>query len=122
MSELLQNACEQALLLLERERFAGDSEATVVRAVLRSALVSQEPVSVNAVLSEGHAVNEISVRFEREQVEVTRDGTLPPFEPDYQRVFIPGLTTVYVTVDGEELPPMTPEQYSTWAALSGGPR
>lgn len=59
---------------------------------------------------------EITVRFEREQVEVTRDGTLPPFIADYQRKFVPGLTTVYVTVDGEELPPMTPEAYEVWKA------
>lgn len=34
----LRNGCEQALLLLERQRFAEDSEAKVVRAVLRGAL------------------------------------------------------------------------------------
>lgn len=37
-AEALKNACEQALLLLERDRFADDDEAKVVRAVLRSAL------------------------------------------------------------------------------------
>lgn len=37
-SELLYNACEQALLLLERKRFEDDPEAKVVRAVLRGAL------------------------------------------------------------------------------------
>lgn len=35
---VLVNACEQALLLLERKRFEEDSEAKVVRAVLRGAL------------------------------------------------------------------------------------
>ena len=56
----------------------------------------------------------LEIRMEREQIEVTSDGMLPPFKPDYQRVFIPGLTTYYVTVDGEELPPMTPEQFEEW--------
>lgn len=59
-------------------------------------------------------MSEVIVRFEREQIEVTRDGTLPPFKPDYMRKFIPGLTTVYVTVDGVDLPPMTPEEYEAW--------
>lgn len=59
----------------------------------------------------------IQVRLEREEVEVTRSGILPPFEPDYQRVFVPGLSTYYVTVDGVELPPMTPEQYGALAVL-----
>lgn len=61
-------------------------------------------------------MSEIIVRMEREQIEVTRDGTLPPFIPDYQRKFVPGLATFYVTVDGEELPPMTSEQYEAWKA------
>ena len=61
-----------------------------------------------------HAVSEVQVRFERERIEVTRDGTLPPFKPDYMRKFIPGLTTVYATVDGIELPRMTPEEYAVW--------
>jgi hypothetical protein len=54
------------------------------------------------------------VRFETEQIEVTRSGILPPYIADYERKFVPGLTTVYVTVDGVELPPMTPEQYERW--------
>lgn len=36
--EALRNAAEQALLLLERERYCNDPEAKVVRAVLWSAL------------------------------------------------------------------------------------
>jgi len=59
-------------------------------------------------------MRDVFVRMERERIEVTRDGTLPPFKPDYQRVFIPGLSTYYVTVDGVDLPPMTPEQYEEW--------
>lgn len=64
----------------------------------------------------------VEVRMAREQVEVTIDGTLPPFKPDYMRKFISGLTTYYVTVDGEELPPMSPEQYEAWRVehLEGG--
>lgn len=38
--EVLQNGCEQALLLLERHRFMADAEAKVVRAVLIAALDS----------------------------------------------------------------------------------
>jgi len=38
--EALRNGCEQALLLLERERFLADPECKVVRAVLRSAIDS----------------------------------------------------------------------------------
>ena len=34
----LVNACQQALLLLERERFTDDPEAKIVRAVLRGAV------------------------------------------------------------------------------------
>jgi hypothetical protein len=41
-------------------------------------------------------------------------GSKSPFKPDYQRVFMPGLTTYYVTVNGEELSPMSPEQYEAW--------
>lgn len=59
-------------------------------------------------------MRDISVRMERERIEVTSDGTLPPFKPDYQRVFVPGLTTYYVTVDGDDLPPMSPQQYEVW--------
>lgn len=62
----------------------------------------------------GGSVSEIFIRAETEQIEVTRDGTLPPFQADYQRKFIPGLTTVYVTVDGEELPPMSPDAFEDW--------
>ena len=40
---LLENACEQALLLLERDRFLDDEEAAVVRAVLRVALREHVP-------------------------------------------------------------------------------
>ena len=54
-------------------------------------------------------MSEIIVRMEREQVE------LPPFKADTMRKFIPGLTTYYVTVDGVELPPMTPDEYDAWA-------
>ena len=56
----------------------------------------------------------IQVRTEIEQIEITMGGLLPPFKADTSRKFIPGLTTVYVTVDGEELPPMTPEEYEVW--------
>lgn len=56
------------------------------------------------------------MRWETEQVEVTRAGILPPYEADYMRKFIPGLTRVYVTVDGVELPPMWPEEYEVWKA------
>lgn len=55
---------------------------------------------------------DVWVRFERERIEVTSDGTLPPFKADVQREFVPGLATVYVTIDGVELPPMTQEQYA----------
>lgn len=41
----LRNGCEQALLLLERERFADDPEAKVVRAVLKGALASSQESS-----------------------------------------------------------------------------
>jgi hypothetical protein len=58
-------------------------------------------------------MSDVVVRMEREQIEVTRDGSLGG-APDYMRKFIPGLTTYYVTVDGEELPPMTPEQFKEW--------
>jgi hypothetical protein len=61
-------------------------------------------------------VNTLDVRFETEQIEVTRSGLFPPYIADWERKFVPGLTTVYVTVDGEELPPMSPEQYETWKA------
>lgn len=56
----------------------------------------------------------IQVRRETEQIEVTLGGLLPPYKADTSRKFIPGLTTVYVTVDGEDLPPMTPEEYEVW--------
>jgi len=62
----------------------------------------------------------VQVRYEIEQVEVTVDGTLPPFKPDYMRKFVPGLTTVYVTVDGKELPPMTPDEFEEWKTDNGG--
>ena len=62
-------------------------------------------------------MSKIVVRMEREQIEVTRDGTLPPYKRDYQRKFIPGLSTYYVAIDGIELPPMTPEQYGALAVL-----
>lgn len=58
-------------------------------------------------------MREITVRFEREQVDVTYGGFFGG-EPDYERKFIPGPTTVYVTVDGVELPPMTPDEYEAW--------
>ena len=61
-------------------------------------------------------MSEIIVRMEREQVEVTLGGFLPPFKADTMRKFIPGFTTYYVTVDGVELPPMTPDEYDAWAA------
>lgn len=67
-------------------------------------------------------MSEITVRVEREQIEVTRDGSLPPFKADHHRVFIPGLTTVYVTIDGVDLPPMTPDEYEVWAARQPGAR
>lgn len=46
--EPLQNACEQALLLLERKRFEDDPESKIVRAVLRAALESKLQVSFPA--------------------------------------------------------------------------
>lgn len=55
-----------------------------------------------------------TVRVEREEIEVTRDGTFPPYKPDYHRVFVPGLTTIYVTTDGGEELPMSPEQFEEW--------
>lgn len=62
----------------------------------------------------------IEVRMEREEIEVTRNGIFPPYEADPARVFIPGPTTYFVTVDGVELPPMTPEQYEKWAGVALG--
>lgn len=53
----------------------------------------------------------VHVRVHTEEIEVTRDGTLPPFKADVARKFIPGLTTFFVTIDGEELPPMTPIEF-----------
>jgi hypothetical protein len=57
---------------------------------------------------------QIELKVETERIDVTRTGILPPYEADHMRKFIPGLTTIYVTVDGVELPPMTPEQYAAW--------
>ena len=57
-------------------------------------------------------MSDISVRLEREQIEVTRSGILPPYEADHMRKFVPGLSIYYVTVDGVELPPMSSEQYA----------
>ena len=59
-------------------------------------------------------MNSLVVKMEREQIEVTRDGTLPPYVADPARVYVPGLTTYFVTVDGVALPPMSPEQYEAW--------
>jgi len=52
----------------------------------------------------------ISVRTETEQVDVTRSGLFPPYEADWEKKFIPGLTTVYVTIADETFV-LTPEQY-----------
>lgn len=60
-------------------------------------------------------MNEVEVRIETEQVEVTLDGLFPPYKADTMRKFVSGLTTVYVKVDGVELPPMTPEEYEVWS-------
>jgi hypothetical protein len=62
----------------------------------------------------------VQVRYEIEQVEVTVAGILPPFKADTMRKFVPGLTTIYVTVDGEELPPMTPDEFEAWKTDNGG--
>lgn len=61
----------------------------------------------------------IEVRMECEEIEVTRDGTLPPFIADHERKFVPGLRTYYVSVDGEELPPMSPDEYAAWRETVG---
>lgn len=66
----------------------------------------------------------VSVRMERERVEVTSVPALLGFDapPDYQREFIPGLSTYYVTVDGVELPPMSPEQYAALLVFAADKR
>jgi hypothetical protein len=61
---------------------------------------------------------EIIVKWEREQIDITRSGILPPYKADPARVFIPGIATVYVTVDRVELPPMSPEQYAAMIAAA----
>lgn len=46
-----------------------------------------------------------TVQAETQEIEVTRDGTLPPYEVDIVRRFIPGETTAWLTSpDGEEIP------------------
>lgn len=56
----------------------------------------------------------LTVRSETEQIEVTRIGLFPPYKADTSRKFISGLTTVYITLDGVELPPMTPDEFRAW--------
>lgn len=73
------------------------------------------------VLRKGALMESIQVRTEIEQIEITLSGILPPYKADTSRKFIPGLTTAYVTVDGVELPPMSPEQYEVWKASVGAP-
>ena len=53
----------------------------------------------------------VSVRIETEQVDVTRSGLLPPYEADYAKKFIPGLTTVFLTINDQEFE-LTPEEYA----------
>lgn len=60
--------------------------------------------------------------MEREPIEVTSVPALLGIDapPDYARKFVPGLTWFYVTVDGEELPPMSPEEFQAWRVAHGG--
>ena len=52
----------------------------------------------------------IGIDMEREQVDVTRSGLLPPYEADHSRKFIPGMKRWWLTLDNRRITELTHEQ------------